>query len=38
MCLDDGVYVQADVERRYPYKALGIMTRNQKGFSPLSGN
>ena len=33
--LDDGVYVQADVERRYPYKALGIMTRNQKGLQPF---
>lgn len=33
--LDDGIYVQADVERRYPYKALGIMTRNQKGLQPF---
>ena len=31
--LDDGVYVQA--ERRYPYKALGIITRNQKGLQPF---
>lgn len=27
--------MQADVERRYPYKALGIMTRNQKGLQPF---
>ena len=33
--LDDAVYVQADVERRYPYKALGIMTHNQKGLQPF---
>lgn len=33
--LDDAVYVQADVERRYPYKALGVMTRNQKGLQPF---
>lgn len=33
--LDDAVYVQSDVERRYPYKALGVMTRNQKGLQPF---
>ena len=33
--LDDAVYVQADVERRYPYKALGIMTHSQKGLQPF---
>lgn len=32
--LDDAIYVQTDVEKHYPYKALGVMTRNQKGLQP----
>lgn len=34
--LNDAVYVQADVEARYPYPALGILTRNQKGLQPYA--
>lgn len=32
--LDEAVYVQSDLEKRYSYKALGIMPRNQKGLQP----
>ncbi len=32
--LDDSIYVQSDLEKRYDYKALGLMTRNQKGLQP----
>ena len=34
--LDESVYVQEDIEKRYPYKALGILTRNQKGLQPYA--
>lgn len=34
--LDESVYVQEDVERKYTYKALGILTRNQKGLQPYA--
>lgn len=34
--LDESVYVQEDIEKRFPYKALGILTRNQKGLQPYS--
>lgn len=34
--LNDAVYVQADIEARYPYPALGILTRNQKGLQPYA--
>lgn len=40
--LDESVYVQEDVEKKYACKALGILTRNQKGLEPyareLKGN
>ncbi len=34
--LDESVYVQQDIEERYGYKALGILTRNQKGLQPYA--
>lgn len=34
--LDESVYVQEDVEKRYGCKALGILTRNQKGLQPYA--
>ncbi len=34
--LDEAVYVQEDVERKYAYRALGILTRNQKGLQPYA--
>ncbi len=34
--LDESVYVQEDIEKRYPYKALGILTKNQKGLQPYA--
>ena len=34
--LDEAVYVQQDIEERYGYKALGILTRNQKGLQPYA--
>lgn len=34
--LDEAVYVPGDVEKKYPYKALGIMTRKQKGLQPYA--
>lgn len=33
---NDAIFVQSDIEKRYPYKALGIMTRNQKGLQPYN--
>ena len=35
--LDEAVYVQEDVEKKYSFKALGILTRNQKGLQPYAG-
>lgn len=34
--LDESVYVQEDIEKKYAYKALGILTRNQKGLQPYA--
>lgn len=34
--LDESVYVQSDVEKKYPYKVLGIMTCKQKGLQPYA--
>ncbi len=34
--LDESVYVQEDVEKKYACKALGILTRNQKGLQPYA--
>ena len=34
--LDESVYVQEDLEKRYGVKALGILTRNQKGLQPYA--
>lgn len=34
--LNEAFYVQSDIEKRYPYRALGIMTRNQKGMQPYN--
>lgn len=31
---DDSIYVQSDLEKRYPYPALGIMPVAQKGLQP----
>lgn len=30
------IYVQGDIEKRYPYRALGILTMNQKGLQPYA--
>lgn len=35
--LNESIYVQGDVEKRYPYRALGILTMNQKGLEPYAG-
>lgn len=32
--VDEGIYVQSDILKRYDEKALGIMPRNQKGLQP----
>jgi len=32
--MDDGIYVQTDIEKRFDEKTLGIMTKNQKGLQP----
>jgi len=32
--IDDAIYVQSDLEKRYKYKALGVMPRSQKGLQP----
>lgn len=34
--LDEAVYVQSDIESKYPYKALGMLTRSQKGLQPYA--
>lgn len=34
--LDESVYVQEDVEKKYACRALGILTRNQKGLQPYA--
>ena len=34
--LDESVYVQEDLEKKYAYRALGILTRNQKGLQPYA--
>lgn len=34
--MDDAVYVQADIEKRYPHKALGMMMKSQKGLQPYA--
>lgn len=31
---DDAIYVQSDLEKRYAYKALGVMPKYQKGLQP----
>lgn len=35
--LNEAIYVQSDIEKRYPYRALGILTQNQKGLEPYAG-
>ena len=32
--MNDAIYVQSDLVKRYSYKALGIMPRSQKGLQP----
>lgn len=32
--IDEGIYVQSDITKRYDEKALGVMPRNQKGLQP----
>lgn len=34
--LDESVYVQEDLEKKYACRALGILTRNQKGLQPYA--
>ena len=34
--LDDGVYIQSDVEKKYGIKALGVMAESQKGLQPYT--
>lgn len=34
--LDESVYVQEDLEKKYDCRALGILTRNQKGLQPYA--
>lgn len=34
--LNESICVQSDLEKRFPIKALGIMTRNQKGLQPYN--
>ena len=34
--LDEAVYVPGDIEKKYGYKALGVMPRNQKGLQPYA--
>ncbi|MCR4990994.1 MAG: hypothetical protein K6A38_09040 [Lachnospiraceae bacterium] len=34
--LNETICVQSDLEKRFPMKALGIMTRNQKGLQPYN--
>lgn len=33
---DESIYVQGDVEKKYGVKALGVLTRNQKGLQPYA--
>lgn len=35
--MDESMYVQEDVEKKYGMRALGILTRNQKGLQPYAG-
>ena len=34
--LDEAMYVQEDIEKKYGVKALGILTRSQKGLEPYA--
>ncbi|GFI03581.1 hypothetical protein AALA79_02095 [Lachnospiraceae bacterium 64-25] len=34
--LDESIYVQEDIEKKYNCRALGILTRNQKGLQPYA--
>ncbi len=34
--LDDAVYIQSDVEKKYGVKALGVMAESQKGLQPYT--
>lgn len=34
--LDEAIYTQEDVERKYPYKALGLIAKSQKGLQPYA--
>lgn len=34
--LDESVYVPSDIEKKYGYKALGMMLKNQKGLQPYA--
>lgn len=34
--MDDAVYVQADIEKRYKTRALGMMMKSQKGLQPYA--
>lgn len=34
---DESIYVQEDIEKKYHVRALGILTRNQKGLQPYAG-
>lgn len=34
--MDDAVYVQGDIEKRYTHKALGMMMQSQKGLQPYA--
>lgn len=34
--LDEAVYVQEDIEKRYGVRALGVLTRSQKGLEPYA--
>ncbi len=34
--MDEAVYVQEDIEKRYGVRALGILTRSQKGLEPYA--
>ena len=34
---DESMYVQEDVEKKYGMRALGLLTRNQKGLQPYAG-
>ncbi len=34
--LDEAIYTQSDVEGKYPYKALGLIAKSQKGLQPYA--